>query len=91
MLQEGGLKYGSWCNDPVPGYEDWTSVTDEGGSRTSNEIIGVIYWPSNEWTNELYLWIEGQDIDSLETNSDGAELNVSINFIKDTAGYDAFD
>lgn len=39
----------------------------------------------------VYLWIEGQDIDSLETNSDGAELNVSINFIKDTAGYDAFD
>ena len=35
----------------------------------------------------VYLWIEGQDIDSLETDSDGADLSISINFIKDTQGY----
>ena len=39
----------------------------------------------------VYVWIEGQDIDSLETRSDGAEVSVMINLIKDTAGYDAFN
>ena len=35
----------------------------------------------------VYVWIEGQDIDSLETDSEGAEISISINFIKDTYGY----
>lgn len=35
----------------------------------------------------VYVWIEGQDIDSLETDSEGAEVSISINFIKDTFGY----
>lgn len=39
----------------------------------------------------IYLWIEGQDIDSLETNSEGADLSISINFVKDTTGYDTFN
>ncbi len=39
----------------------------------------------------VYVWIEGQDIDSLETDSEGAELLIDINFIKDTVGYDTFN
>lgn len=39
----------------------------------------------------VYVWIEGQDIDSLETRSEGADVSVIINLIKDTAGYDAFN
>ncbi len=35
----------------------------------------------------VYLWIEGQDIDSLETDSEGTSMSISINFVKDTAGY----
>lgn len=35
----------------------------------------------------VYLWIEGQDIDSLETDSSGSDISVSINLIKDTKGY----
>ncbi len=35
----------------------------------------------------VYLWVEGQDIDSLETNSTGAELIVSIDLSKDNSGY----
>ena len=27
----------------------------------------------------VYVWLEGQDIDSLETDSDGAEVSISIN------------
>lgn len=35
----------------------------------------------------VYVWIEGQDIDSLETDSIGSSISISINFVKDTAGY----
>lgn len=46
--------------------------------------------PSGITKVRVYLWIEGQDIDSLETDSEGAQLDVSINFIKDTAGYEEY-
>lgn len=46
--------------------------------------------PSGITKVRLYLWIEGQDIDSLETDSQGSKLNVSIDFIKDTAGYEEY-
>ncbi len=36
----------------------------------------------------VYIWIEGQDLDSLETTSEGAILNIIMNFYKDLAGYD---
>lgn len=39
----------------------------------------------------IYVWIEGQDIDSLETNSKGADVNISIDFIKDTSGYEDYE
>ena len=39
----------------------------------------------------VYVWLEGQDIDSLETRSEGADVSIIINLIKDTAGYDAFN
>lgn len=39
----------------------------------------------------VYVWLEGQDIDSLATRSEGADVSVLINLIKDTAGYDAFN
>ena len=39
----------------------------------------------------VYVWLEGQDIDSLETRSEGADVSIMINLIKDTAGYDAFN
>lgn len=39
----------------------------------------------------VYVWIEGQDIDSLETNSIGTEVEINIDFVKDQAGYDAYN
>ena len=39
----------------------------------------------------VYVWLEGQDIDSVETKSEGADVSIAINLIKDTAGYDAFN
>lgn len=35
----------------------------------------------------VYVWIEGQDMDSVVTNSKGAAIDISINFYKDLAGY----
>lgn len=35
-----------------------------------------------------YVWIEGQDVDSLETFSEGASIDIAINFEKDLAGYE---
>lgn len=39
----------------------------------------------------IYIWIEAQDIDSLETDSEGADISISISFAKDTEGYDSFN
>ena len=39
----------------------------------------------------IYLWVEGQDIDSLETDSEGADLYIDINFVKDRVGYETFN
>ena len=39
----------------------------------------------------VYLWIEGQDIDSLETDSTGTEVDINIDFVKDMEGYTAFE
>lgn len=36
----------------------------------------------------VYIWIEGQDVDSLETNSRGANVSINIDLIKDLAGYE---
>lgn len=36
----------------------------------------------------VYIWVEGQDIDSLETNSRGAKVSINISLIKDLAGYE---
>ena len=38
----------------------------------------------------VYIWLEGQDVDSLETHSTGAPIDVVLDFIKDLAGYDGY-
>ena len=39
----------------------------------------------------IYVWLEGQDIDSLETDSQGADVSISISFRKDTQGYTEYE
>lgn len=36
----------------------------------------------------VYVWLEGQDIDNLETKSMGAKIALTINLYKDLAGYE---
>lgn len=61
-------------------------------TRTEEDFEEPLFQiPDGITKTRVYLWIEGQDIDSLETESDGAEITVSINFVKDTMGYNTFD
>ena len=48
--------------------------------------------PSNAVSRlRVYVWLEGQDIDSLETDSEGAKISISLDFSKDTYGYNSYD
>lgn len=61
------------------------TMTDE----DLNEPIFSI--PNGITKARIYIWIEGQDIDSLETNSNGTDVDINVSFIKDTEGYNAFN
>ena len=39
----------------------------------------------------IYIWVEGQDVDSFETYSTGSDISITLNFIKDTAGFDYYN
>ena len=43
--------------------------------------------PNGVTKMRVYVWIEGQDVDSLETSSKGAAISIALNLIKDLAGY----
>ena len=61
-------------------------------TRDENDFDRSIFQIPNGITKaRIYIWIEGQDVDSLETDSEGAEVEIGIDFTKDTAGWDAFD
>lgn len=57
--------------------------------RTITNFNESIYSIPNGITKlRVYVWIEGQDMDSLETSSKGANIDIVISFVKDLAGYD---
>jgi hypothetical protein len=39
----------------------------------------------------VYVWVEGQDVDSLNTKANQMDLSVVINFYKDIAGYEYYN
>lgn len=56
---------------------------------TEKDFNNYIYELPNGITKlRVYVWLEGQDIDSLETYSKGAAIEIAINFMKDLAGYE---
>ena len=61
------------------------TITEE---NFSNPLFQI---PDGVTKARVYLWIEGQDIDSLETNSEGTDLDISISFVKDIEGYTTFN
>ena len=57
--------------------------------RTISNFDKPIYQIPNGITKfRAYVWIEGQDMDSLESTSKGAAINISLDFVKDLAGYE---
>jgi hypothetical protein len=57
--------------------------------KTITSFSKPIYAVPNGVTKlRAYVWIEGQDIDSIETYSKGAAIDIGINFVKDLAGYE---
>lgn len=57
-----------------------------------NDLETPIFQIPNGITKfRVYVWVEGQDIDSLETHSDGAPLAIGLDFIKDLAGYEPYN
>lgn len=59
---------------------------------TEEQIDDPIFTIPNGITKfRIYVWIEGQDIDSLETNSKGTEVEISLNFEKDTTGWTEYN
>lgn len=61
-------------------------------TMTEDDINDPIFTIPNGITKfRIYVWIEGQDIDSLETHSKGTEVEITIDFVKDVAGWAAYD
>lgn len=57
--------------------------------KTITDFENPIYTIPNGVTKlRAYVWLEGQDIDSLETNSRGSAIYIAIGFVKDLAGYE---
>ncbi|NLL44489.1 MAG: hypothetical protein GX247_02335 [Mollicutes bacterium] len=56
---------------------------------TEEDFVNPIFKLPNGITKlRVYVWIEGQDVDSIETNSKGAAIYIALNFRKDLAGYE---
>ncbi len=56
--------------------------------QTTTDFDNPIFQIPNGITKcRIYVWIEGQDVDSLETHSKGASIAIAINLTKDLAGY----
>ena len=90
MIKAGGPLY---VEDNISGSSkiDYNYFALQSTMKESDFDKPLFTIPDGITKARVYLWIEGQDIDSLETDSTGAEIYVDINFIKDTTGYQAFN
>ena len=62
-------------------FAEQNTIKDEDLSKAIFEMPNAIT------KMRAYIWLEGQDADSLETSSTGGRVNFVINLIKDLAGY----
>ena len=59
---------------------------------TEEDFVNPLFQAPDGITKlRVYIWIEGQDIDSIETDSEGADISVSLSLTKDTVGYTEFN
>lgn len=81
-----------YVKESIPGPSLNTEYYKLQETRDENDFDRAIFEIPNGITKaRIYVWIEGQDIDSLETDSEGAEVEIGIDFTKDTTGWDAFN
>ena len=81
-----------YVKESIPGPSLNTEYYKLQDTRDDNDFDTPIFQIPNGITKaRIYVWIEGQDVDSLETDSEGAEVEIGIDFTKDTEGWDAFD
>lgn len=88
------IKAGSqiFVKNAIPGPSLDTEFFSLQNTRDENDFDTSLFQiPDGITKARIYVWIEGQDVDSLETDSHGAEVEIGIDFTKDTAGWDAFD
>lgn len=57
----------------------------------TTKLEPIFKLPSGITKFRVYIWVEGQDLDSLETISEGTKLDVNINLRKDISGYEYYD
>lgn len=60
-------------------------------TNITTKLNPVFKLPSGYTKFRIYVWVEGQDLDSLETISEGTKLDININLRKDIAGYEYYD
>ena len=59
---------------------------------TENEFDEPLFTiPHGITKTRVYVWIEGGDIDNIETDSEGAEVAINLNFVKDVYGWESYD
>ena len=88
------IKAGSqiYVKNAIPGPSLDTEFFSLQNTRDENDFDTSLFQiPDGITKARIYVWIEGQDVDSLETDSHGAEVEIGIDFTKDTSGWDAFD
>ena len=97
-----GIKYPTYASkkagskiyvkESIPGPNLNTEYYQLQNTRDENDFDKPIFEIPNGITKfRIYVWIEGQDVDSLETDSEGAEVEIGIDFTKDTEGWDSFN
>ena len=81
-----------YIKDSLPGSNLDPEVFKLQETRDDNDFDTPIFTiPDGITKFRIYVWIEGQDIDSLETHSDGTEVDINLSFIKDTEGWNYYN
>ncbi len=92
FTREGGPYYIQQTIPGTPTMDYNANYVRNQNTITEEDFDNPIFTIENGVTKaRIYIWIEGQDIDSLETNSAGTDVNIRIDFLKDTAGYEGYD
>ena len=76
------------------GYQGTNIALDTEHFKLQNTLINLntplIEVPNAITKARIYVWVEGQDVDILESISKGSNISITLNFRKDLAGYEGY-